>query len=133
MCKSYIAAECKINMKTISPRLGRINDVLQRDIAKLIREKCRDPRIGFVTISSVEVANNLAFAKVYVTVLEDDKVKESLEILNHAAGFLRTELSHITILRLVPKLKFIYDSSIVNGNKIDALIDSVTCNNSNEQ
>lgn len=112
-------------MREPSPRIGRINDVLQRDIAILIRDKCRDPRLGLVTVSSVEVANNLAFAKVFVTILEDDKVQQSIDILNNASGFLRTELSHLTILRIVPKLRFIYDSSIVEGKRIDALLDSL--------
>jgi ribosome-binding factor A len=109
-----------------SHRIGRINDVLQRDLAKLIRDKCKDPRLGFVTVSGVEVANNLAYAKIFVTVLEDDKVKQSIEVLNNAAGFLRSELSHISILRIVPKLRFIYDDSIVKSTRMDKLLDSLS-------
>ena len=112
-------------MKQASPRIGRINDVLHKDLAILIRDKCKDPRIGFVTITNVEVTNNLAFARIYVTVLEDNKVEQSIEILNKAAGFLRTELSHMAILRIIPKLKFVYDGSVASGKRIEELLSSV--------
>jgi len=109
-------------MKESSPRIGRINDVLQRELAKLIRDKCKDPRLGLVTVAAVEVANNLEHAKIFVTILENDKIKQSLVVLNNAAGFLRTELARLTKLRIVPKLTFIYDDSIIKGEKIDALL-----------
>jgi len=74
-------------MNSISPRIGRINDVLHRDLSKLIRDKCRDPRLGFVTVIGVEVAVNLAYAKIFITVLEDDKIKQSVDILNMQQDF----------------------------------------------
>ena len=110
-----------------SSRIGRINDMLQRDLAKLIRNKCNDPRLGFVTVAAVDVAPNLAYAKVYITVLEDSKIKQSLDVLNNAAGFLRTELAHITFLRIVPKLRFIYDDSVVYGQHMETVFDSIAC------
>ena len=116
-------------MKASSPRIGRINDVLQRDLAKLIREKCKDPRLGMVTISAVDVAPNIAHAKVYVTVLEDAKIAESLTVLNNAAGFLRTELASLTLLRIVPRLRFIYDDSMLKSMRLSSLIDSTACVN----
>ena len=115
-----------------SPRIGRINDVLHRELAKLIREKCKDPRLGMVTIASVEVANNLEHARVYITVLEDEKITPSLMVLNRASGFLRTELARVALLRIVPKLRFIYDDSVRNSMRISSLIDAVACANANE-
>jgi ribosome-binding factor A len=112
-------------MKTIAPRIGRVNDILQRDLAKLIRDKCKDPRLGMVTVVGVEVTPNLAFAKIFVTVLEDEKITQSLEILNNAAGFLRNELAHIALLRIIPKLRFIYDASTVNSQRLNNLLASV--------
>lgn len=112
-------------MQAPKPRLGRINEVMQRELAKLVQNKCRDPRLGFVTISAVEVAANLEFAKVYVTVLEDDKLAQSIEVLNNAAGFFRTELSKLKMLRIIPKLRFVYDSSIMQGKRIDALLEAL--------
>jgi ribosome-binding factor A len=108
-----------------SSRSGRLSDVLQRELSKLIRDECTDPRLGMVTISGVHVADDLSFARVYVTVLQDEKQKSSVEALNHAAGFFRTELSKTLKLRIVPKLKFIYDESLHTGYRIDMLLNSV--------
>lgn len=108
-----------------SSRSGRLGDVLHREIAKLIRDECTDPRLGMVTISGVVVNDDLSFAKVYVTVLEDEKRTASLEALNHAAGFFRSQLSKHLTVRIVPKLKFIYDSSLVTGSRMDQLLNSV--------
>ncbi|HSX20519.1 MAG TPA: 30S ribosome-binding factor RbfA [Gammaproteobacteria bacterium] len=108
-----------------SSRKGRLGDLLQREIATLVRDECKDPRLGMITISGVEVTDDLSFARVYVTVLEDEKRDASIEALNHAAGFFRTQLSKHLTLRVVPKIRFIYDSSLVNGSRMDMLLNSV--------
>ncbi len=112
-------------MNRRSSRSGRLADLLQRELSKLIRDECTDPRLGMVTISGVAVTDDLSFARVYVTVLEDEKQKGSIEALNHAAGFFRTQLSKHLSLRIVPKISFIYDTSLVNGSRIDQLLNSV--------
>lgn len=112
-------------MNRRSSRSGRLADLLQRELSKLIRDECTDPRLGMVTISGVAVTDDLSFARVYVTVLEDEKQKSSIEALNHAAGFFRTQLSKHLSLRIVPKISFIYDTSLVNGCRIDQLLNSV--------
>ena len=111
--------------------MGRINEVLHRELANLLRNEFKDPRAGLVTISGVEVAKDLAHAKVYVTILEDSKVDVTIEILNKAAGFFRSQLAHRVQLRQTPQLQFIYDASIVYGNRIDAIINQL--NDSNEE
>ena len=112
-------------MNRRSSRSGRLADLLQRELSKLIRDECTDPRLGMVTISGVAVTDDLSFARVYVTVLEDEKQKGSIEALNHSAGFFRTQLSKHLSLRIVPKISFIYDTSLVNGSRIDQLLNSV--------
>jgi ribosome-binding factor A len=108
-----------------SSRSGRLSDLLQRELSKLIRDECTDPRLGMVTISGVVVADDLSFARVYVTVLEDEKLESSIEALNHAAGFFRTQLSKHLTLRVVPRLRFIYDDSLRTGSRMDQLLKSV--------
>ncbi len=108
-----------------SSRSGRLSDLLHREISKLIRDECTDPRLGMITISGVSVTDDLSFARVYVTVLEDDKRDASVEALNGAAGFFRTQLSKHLTLRIVPKLRFIYDNSLVTGSRMDQLLSSV--------
>lgn len=105
-----------------TPRMGRVSDVLHRNLATLIRDDFKDPRAGFITISDVEVSRDLSHAKVYVTVFEDDKISDTVEVLNKASGFFRSELSHRVKLRSIPQLKFIYDTSLAEGNKIEALL-----------
>ena len=71
----------------------RISDFVQRELATLIQRELRDPRLGMVTVSGVKVSSDLSWADVYVTVLGQDDVELSLDILTGAAGFLRSELS----------------------------------------
>lgn len=115
-----------------SSRRGRLGDLIHRELAKMIREECTDPRLGMVTISTVVVTDDLSFARVYVTVMQDDKVESSIEALNHAAGFFRTLLAKHLTLRIVPKIKFIYDDSISVGNRMDQILNSLKDPNQNE-
>jgi len=110
-------------------RSGRLSDLLQRELSKLIRDECTDPRLGMVTISGVIVTDDLSFARVFITVLEDEKLAGSIEALNHAAGFFRTQLSKRLTLRIVPKLRFIYDDSLRTGSRMDQLLKSVVDHN----
>ncbi len=105
-----------------SARCGRLSDLMHRELAKLIRDACSDPRLGMVTISSVVVNEDLSFARVYVTVLEDEKLTASVEALNNAAGFFRTQLSKNLTIRVVPKMRFIYDDSLRQGSRLDQLL-----------
>jgi ribosome-binding factor A len=102
----------------------RVADQLQRELAVLIRDEVKDPRLGMVSISGVEVSRDMAHAKVYVSVLGEGQVaQDSLEVLNHAAGFLRRELGRRMLLRSVPQLRFIHDRSLEEGARMSALID----------
>lgn len=114
-------------------RMQRVSDLMHRSIAKLLREEFKDPRIGMVTISSVEVSRDLAHAKVYITVLQESKIKETIDILNEASGFFRGHLARTLNLRLVPKPRFIFDESVMRGSHIESLLASVhDKNRSNE-
>jgi ribosome-binding factor A len=102
----------------------RVADQIQRELAVLIRDQVKDPRMGMVSISGVEVSRDMAHAKVYVSVLGDEQsAADSLEALNHAAGFLRRELGRSMRLRTVPQLRFIHDRSLEEGARMSALID----------
>ncbi|KAB7628442.1 30S ribosome-binding factor RbfA [Alkalilimnicola sp. S0819] len=107
------------------PRTRRVADQIQRELAGLIRDQVRDPRVGSITVSEVEVARDFAHAKVYVTQLGADaeRSREAVEGLNRAAGFLRRELGRGLRLRNVPALKFFYDPAFERGAHLSALID----------
>lgn len=107
-------------------RTDRIADQIQRDLAVLLQREVKDPRVGMVTINSVNVSKDLAFADIYVTFMgidDDQNVDESLEVLEHAGGFLRSLLAKSIQLRTMPRLRFHYDHTIVDGPRMSRLID----------
>ena len=105
-------------------RALRIADQIQRELADLIRNELKDPRIGMITLTVVEVSHDYAHAKIFYTTLrsENDNFLTG-KGLEHAAGFLRSHLSHRLKLRVVPQLHFIYDESIERGMRLSQLID----------
>jgi ribosome-binding factor A len=103
-------------------RTQRVADLIHRILARIIREEFKDPRVGMITLSDVEVTPDLKVAKVYVSVLEEAKVEETIKVLNDAAGFFRSQLASSISLRVIPKPRFIYDDSVVRGNRIDKLL-----------
>ncbi|SCX86825.1 ribosome-binding factor A [Nitrosospira sp. Nl5] len=105
-------------------RALRIADQIQRELADLIRNELKDPRIGMITLTGVEVSHDYAHAKVFYTTLrsESDNFLTG-KGLEHAAGFLRSHLSHRLKLRVIPQLHFIYDESIERGMRLSQLID----------
>jgi len=112
-------------------RTQRIADQIQRLTAQLISRELKDPRVGMVTINGVDVSKDLGYADIYFTLLtldglsgQSDQVKQTEEVLNHAAGFLRSELGRQMTVRIVPHLRFHYDQSVLYGSKLSSLIDS---------
>lgn len=107
-------------------RVSRLAETLKAEISQMIREELKDPRIGFVTVTAVEVAEDLGHAKVFVSVLGNEvQRKESLDGLNSAAGFVRREIGHRVRLRVTPEIVFKYDPSIEHGAQIAKLLKGV--------
>ena len=110
-------------------RTQRVADHLQRELAALIQHEIRDPRVGMVSITGVNVSRDLGHAKVYFTVLGSDTsedASDSTEALNKAAGFLRSQLSRDSTMRSVPQLRFYFDSSVGRGRHLEELIRRAT-------
>lgn len=117
-------------------RTQRVSDQLQKELARFIQQDIKDPRLGMVTVSGVDVTRDLAYAKVFVTFLgEEDKdaIAEQLEVLNKAAGFLRSLLAKSIKLRIMPQLRFHYDESITRGQYLSSLIDKAINEDSQHQ
>ncbi len=105
-------------------RSARIADQIQRSLAEVIRLEVRDPRVGLVTLTGVELSRDQSHAKVFFTILGTaDQAAEAGEGLQRAAGFLRTELAHRLTTRKVPELHFEYDESVERGVRLSRLID----------
>lgn len=108
-------------------RSDRIAEQMQRELADLLMFEVKDPRIGMVTVTGVEVTGDMAHAKIFYTAAkQSDNTQQGLE---KSAGFLRTQLGKRMLLRTVPQLHFAYDSSIDNGMKMSKLIDEALATN----
>ncbi len=107
-------------------RTDRVSEQLQREVAQVIQLELKDPRLGMVTVSSVDISRDLYYATVFVTFLgidEDKKsIQQAIEILNQAAGFVRSQLGKRMKMRIVPQIKFDFDYSIARGSELSALI-----------
>jgi ribosome-binding factor A len=111
-------------MKKHSQRAQRVGEQIQRELAQLLRDDVKDPRVGRVTITAVEVSSDLSHAKIFVTHLAGrEHADAAVKALQHTTGFLRTELSKRMQLYSVPQLHFAYDDSIESGMRLSQLID----------
>src|SRR2546426_10642548 len=106
-------------------RVRRIADQIQRELSGLLRAELKDPRIGMITLSGVEVSPDLAYAKVFFTSLADAESLTRIEAgLEHAAGFLRAQLGKRLRLRVTPEIRFKHDVSVERGVHLSQLIDA---------
>jgi len=114
-------------------RPQRVAEQIQRELAMLIQQEMKDPRVGMVTVSAVEVSRDLAYATIFVTFLGKDdpeEIKKALAALQHASGFLRSQLGRIIRMRLTPHLTFKYDESLVRGRQLSSLIEEARARDS---
>lgn len=106
-------------------RAQRVAEQIQRELAVLIRQEIKDPRVGMVTVSAVKVSSDLSHAKVYVTVLDGaESAAGTVKILNRAAPFLRHALTRRLLLRIIPHLHFVHDDTVETGNRLVSLIEA---------
>jgi len=107
-------------------RTAQIGDLIKEELGRLLEREVKDPHVGFVTLTDVEVSPDLRLARVYFSVLGDEQaVQESQAALTRARGFLRRELGQRLDLRYVPELHFYLDPSIERGQRIADLLRQV--------
>lgn len=105
-------------------RSARIADQIQRSLAEIVRTEVRDPGVGMVTLTGVELSRDQSHAKIFFTTLGSEaEIEAALGGLQRAAGFLRSELAHCLTTRKVPELHFAYDESVERGMRLSKLID----------
>jgi ribosome-binding factor A len=115
-------------VKKKSGRPQKLGDLIQRELSELVQRELRDPRVGMITITSVDVSPDFSHAKVFFTTLSSEQIAEAKEGLRRAAGFLRTQLARRIKLYTTPELRFEYDESVERGDRLSRLIDSVKKN-----
>jgi ribosome-binding factor A len=113
-------------------RVGRVGEQIKKELSVILQSELKDPRIGFITVTGVEVTNDLSQAKVYLSVLGNDEQKEeTLKALAKANGFLRSELGRRVRLRHTPELVFKFDTSIEYGSRIEEMLRSLNSGDQN--
>ncbi|GBE10225.1 ribosome-binding factor A [bacterium BMS3Bbin12] len=115
-------------------RTRRVGEQIQRELSALIRRDLQDPRAGWVTITGVRMSRDLVHARVFVSVLDENRdPMQAVAALNHAAGFLRRLLGRTLGLRVVPRLRFEHDASIERGARLSSLIDQAVNEDRNKR
>ena len=118
-------------------RTDRVSEQLQRELAQIIQMEIKDPRLGMVTVSGVDISRDLYYATAYVTFLGIEETEKSLsqalDILNQASGFVRSLIGKRMKMRVIPQLKFEYDKSIAHGSELSALIQKARNKDSENQ
>jgi ribosome-binding factor A len=105
-------------------RRERLGDQLRVELADLILQEVRDPRVGFVTVTEVRMSRDLQYARVYVSIFGDEEqTRESFAALERAGGFLRSQVGRRLKLRRVPELRFALDETLDNSARLDALLE----------
>lgn len=107
-----------------SGRPEKLGDLIQRELSDLLQRDLRDPRVGMITLTSVDVSPDLSHAKVYFTIFDKAKLESTLAGLKRSAGFLRSQLARRIKLYSTPELRFVYDESVERGDRLSRLIDS---------
>ncbi len=107
-------------------RSERVAQTINRQLAMILRNQVKDPRVSTLTITDVEVTKDLRQAKIFVTSLDDDKVdiEDTMQAVEKANGFMRRALAQVVDLRHCPNLIFVYDNSVSQGAYMSALIDA---------
>ena len=109
----------------MSVKIDRIESNMIKEISYILMTEVKDKNIRFVTITDCKVTNDLSFAKVYFTLLNEEYKEETLKALKNASGFIRKELALRLDIRHIPELEFIFDESIEYGKKIENIIEQM--------
>jgi ribosome-binding factor A len=120
--------------RRVSPRGSRLAEQIQHELAEAIRAELKDPKVGFVTLTGVEVSPDHSHAKVFFTVFGDAAgVEETRRALTRAAGFLRSQLARALTTRTVPELHFLHDASVERGMHLSKLIDEAVASDRRDE
>ena len=115
-----------------SGRSQKVGDQIQRELSEIIHRELRDPGVGMITLTGVDVSPDCAYATVYFTCLDAAQVKVAKAGLQRANGFLRAQIGKRIKIWTTPELKFVYDESVERGDRLSRLIDSAISTNTTD-
>ncbi|MBK6630791.1 MAG: 30S ribosome-binding factor RbfA [Betaproteobacteria bacterium] len=115
-------------------RSSRVAEQIQRELAELIQLELKDPRVGLITLTGVDLTADYAHAKVFYTTLADAAARKEIEAgLRRASGFLRRELGRRIRIHTLPELHFVHDASVERGDRLSRLIDEAVQSDQKKQ
>lgn len=104
-------------------RVERLSEQMREEISLIIDGDLEDPRVGLATITEVRVSPDLSFARIFVSVTgTDEEVAETVEALNHAAGFIRRQLGYVLRIKRTPELRFVHDDTVKTAERIERIL-----------
>jgi ribosome-binding factor A len=103
-------------------RIERVNSLIMQEVSLVLERDINDPRLGFVTITRAEVSSDLRRAKVFFTVHSEANITPTLEVLNHARGFIQRVIGERISLRYTPKLTFFYDDTLERFERLENIL-----------
>ncbi len=106
-------------------RSDRVSNIIHQAVSDIIENELNDERLGMITVTGVDIGHDLKNARVYITIFDENDVDLTLKTLNNATGFIRSRIGEKVILRHVPTVQFFFDSSTLNGMKMDKLFDEI--------
>lgn len=124
-CVEYTLAIAPEDKMHPYKRSQRLNILIKEEMADIIMRRVKDPRLGFVTVTDVEMSEDLKMAKIYISVFKEDERELAMEILNSAKGLVRSELAKRIRVKFIPSLDFRLDKSVEHGSKIDQLLKGI--------
>ena len=106
-------------------RSQRVSDLIREEVADIVMYRLKDPRIGFITVTGVDMSEDLKHARVFVSIFKEEDREQSLAILNDARPFIRSSLGKRLKMKFIPGIEFKLDTSIEYGSKIDSLLKKI--------
>lgn len=106
-------------------RSQRVSDLIREEIADIIMNKVKDPRLGFVTVTGAKITEDLKIATIYLSILKEEEKETTIEMLNSAKGFIRAELAKRLKMKFIPSLTFRIDESLEYGVRIERLLKEI--------
>ncbi len=108
-------------------RVSRVGEQVKKELSQIIQQEIKDPRIGFVTVTAVEMSGDLQIAKVYISVMgKQEEKRDTLAGLEKAKGYIRSEIGRRIKLRHVPELVFVMDESLEHSEHITRLLNDIS-------
>ncbi len=106
-------------------RSQRVGHLIREDVSDMVVNRLKEPRLGFLTVTDTNVTEDLRFARIYISTLKDEDRDETLEILNSAKSFIRSELGRRLRMKFVPSLEFRFDETTRYGDKMERLLKKI--------